>query len=70
LNQSKDSGDEPVFLDKKQLARKLNIGVRTVERWMSNQLIPYLRVGNKVLFDLQRVIDALKRFEVKEKRSR
>jgi excisionase family DNA binding protein len=56
----------PDFLRPEELAKKLNITVRTVRSWQKARVIPYIKVGRSVRFDPARVVEALSRFERKE----
>ena len=49
-----------------QLERETGIPVRTLRTLMQSRRIPFLRLGRRTLyFDVQKVRDALDRFEVK-----
>jgi excisionase family DNA binding protein len=40
-----------VFINRKELARRLNSGVRTIDSWTAKGLIPFYKIGGKsVLF--------------------
>jgi len=54
------------FLRPEELAKKLNITVRTVRAWQKARVIPYIKIGRSVRFDPARVAEALSRFERKE----
>lgn len=49
------SGDEP-FISKHEVARRLNIGVRTVERWQQRGLIPYIKCGRFIYFNWSAIV--------------
>ena len=38
------------LINKSELARRVGRKVRTVDYWMARGLIPYLKIGNAVLF--------------------
>jgi excisionase family DNA binding protein len=38
------------YIDKRELARRLSIKLRTVESWMNRDWIPYYKMGKVVLF--------------------
>ena len=38
------------YIDKRELARRLSIKLRTVEAWMNRGWIPYYKMGKIVLF--------------------
>jgi len=49
-----------------QLEREIGIPIRTIRTLMQARRIPFLRLGRRTLyFDVQKVRDALDRFEVK-----
>ena len=50
-----NSGEEP-FITKHELARRLHIGVRTVERWQQLGLIPYIKCGRFIYFDWSAIV--------------
>lgn len=44
------------FLNKKELAEYLRISVFTIDSWVSQKReIPYIKVGTRVLFDIEDV---------------
>ena len=53
-----NSGEEP-FISKYEVARRLHIGVRTVERWQHLGLIPYIKCGRFVYFNWPAVVTHL-----------
>jgi len=55
--QQETNGDE--FLNKKELAARLKVSVRTVEQWQHDGHIPYLRVSGVLLFHWPAVVKAL-----------
>ena len=44
------NADAECLINKAELARRVGRKVRTVDYWMSKGLIPYLKIGNAVLF--------------------
>jgi hypothetical protein len=54
------------FGRKKDVAARYSVCHRTVDYWIAQKRIPVLRIGGCVRFDLLRVDEALRRFEVKE----
>jgi hypothetical protein len=49
------------------VAQATSVSARTIENWMRSKRIPFIRLSPRcVRFDLQRVLAALRRFEVKE----
>jgi excisionase family DNA binding protein len=55
----------PIFVTKAQLSEAIATSPRTINDWMSRGIIPFIRIGNIVRFDLAKVKAAMeKRFEV------
>ena len=52
-------GDE--MLNKKELAVKLKVTVRTIENWQADGLLPYLKISSVVLFHWPDVLEHLKK---------
>ncbi|MHB8521872.1 MAG: helix-turn-helix transcriptional regulator [Limisphaerales bacterium] len=49
------------FIDKGELARRLNKSVRTVDNWMRQGLLPYYKIGGKsVSFRWSEVVEHLR----------
>ncbi len=38
------------FIDKREVSRRLQAGLRTIDEWMRQGLLPYYKVGNSVRF--------------------
>lgn len=55
------------LLTKRELAEKCKCSVRTIDKWISLGMIPYLKVLRTVRFDLDQVMEALLKYEVSEK---
>jgi excisionase family DNA binding protein len=53
-------------LTRKQLAEAENVSVETVINWEERGVIPSLKIGHVIRFDLAKVEKALARFERKE----
>ena len=51
---------------RKALADEIEISERCVSDWMARRLIPYIKVGRVILFDREKVLAALSKFERKE----
>lgn len=51
--------EQPRLLSKTQLASALGLSVATIDRYVARQVIPVLRLGSRVMFDPQRVVEAL-----------
>jgi hypothetical protein len=57
------------LISKRELGQTLGISPRTVDSWLAQKRIPYLRLSTRLLrFNLQRVLDALSRYEIREVR--
>jgi excisionase family DNA binding protein len=55
------------LLSKRELAAALNVSERTIDNWVAQKRIPYLRLSARLLrFNLAKVEAALARYEVKE----
>lgn len=63
LKSKKDCSDEPNrgkslarFWDKRQIAEYLGISIYTVDAWVSQKRIPYIKLGGKkVVFDRKEI---------------
>ena len=54
-------------LSKRDLARELNVSIRTIDAWMHEKRIPYKKLGSRLIrFDLDRVEKALERYTIEE----
>jgi hypothetical protein len=58
------TADETEILNKSQLARRLHKCQRTVDEWMRQGRLPYLKVGKAVLFRWSQVLEKLNAFRV------
>lgn len=47
---------------KSEEAKRLGVGLRTLEKWMAENRVPFIRIGNVVLFDPVAVDTALANF--------
>lgn len=55
----------PVFVTKKEIAATCKVTIVTVSAWMKSGKIPYLKIGRRVLFDKQKVMNHLvEKYEV------
>ena len=52
--------------DKPGIARELKVSPRTIDNYMVRRIIPFIRIGRVIRFDVARVKAALARFEVRE----
>ena len=48
-------------LTKKELAARLRIGIRTVERWQGRDYLPFIKVHKLVMFYWPDVVEGLRR---------
>lgn len=48
-----------------QVAEELNVSSRTVRNWTTRRIIPAIRVGRVVRYDISKVKKALEAFETK-----
>jgi excisionase family DNA binding protein len=62
-NQTKP--EQRKWLSKKQLADHLGISVRNLSNWMNQHRVPFHRCGGRILFNLEKVEQALNSTEVK-----
>jgi len=53
-NQAAGQGDE--FVSKKELAARLSVNLRTIERWQHDGHLPYFKVGSVVIFNWTEVL--------------
>ena len=49
------------LINKKQMPQKLGVTPRTLENWMNEGFVPYIKIGRCVRYDLEDVMAALKR---------
>jgi hypothetical protein len=55
------------FLSKQELALVIGVCPRTIDNWMAQKRIPFLRLSARLIkFNLERVKAALARYEIKE----
>ena len=70
LDNSSRSGWQSVsrhLLTKQELAIALGVSPRTIDNWMAQRRIPFIRISPRLIrFDLNRVKAALARYEIKE----
>jgi len=53
-----------IFLQTPDLAKRLGVSIRTIERWRYDGLIPFKKIGRRVvLHHLDEVLKALKVFD-------
>ena len=49
-----------------EMAKELSVSLTTLRDWRTMRLIPFYKIGRVVMYDPQRVREALERFERKE----
>lgn len=52
------------LLKKEDLAAALKVSPRTLDYWISQKIIPMLKVNRLTFFEADRVLDALRKYEV------
>jgi hypothetical protein len=58
----------PIFITKAQLSEAIATSPRTIDSWRERGIIPFIKIGGVVRFDLAKVKAAMeKRFEVHSK---
>jgi excisionase family DNA binding protein len=69
-NSSKRSGSVDLigaaFTNKVGIAERYDVSPRTIDNWIQQRRIPYLKCGRLVRFNISRCDTALARFEIKE----
>jgi excisionase family DNA binding protein len=55
----------PNLLRQKELAEALHVSERCVRNWQERRIIPFVKIGRVVLFDFEKVMSSLERFERK-----
>jgi hypothetical protein len=61
------AANDPELLKRRELARKLNVSPRSIDNWQKEKKIPVIKLSPRCCrFDLQSVLRALRRFEIKE----
>lgn len=53
------------YLKKKEIAIYCNVSTRTINNWMARRIIPHIRIGSNVLFDPEKVDNALNEFQTR-----
>jgi excisionase family DNA binding protein len=54
---------EDGLVTKPELAKILRVSSRTCDNWMKAKILPYIKVGRLVRFNVRRCLEALARFE-------
>jgi hypothetical protein len=61
------AANDPALLTRKQLAKKISLSTRSVDTLQKRKAIPFIRLSARcVRFEIDRVLAALRRFELKE----
>jgi len=50
---------------KKEAAAYLKVSIPTIDRWMKKRIIPYSKIGGKVLFQKKDLINLLENKKIK-----
>jgi len=56
---------ERFLLDKLAIAARYCVSVRTVENWMRRRILPHVKIGRLIRFDVAACDKAVKAFEIK-----
>src|SRR5260370_7614145 len=55
------------LISKGEVAKAVGVSFKTIERWTSRRMIPFLRLSSRLTkYDLERVISALRKYEITE----
>ena len=54
---------DPKLVREKQCADAISVSVRTLRYWRRRRIIPFLKVGALVMYDLPGVLEALKAYK-------
>jgi len=58
---TEDHAETTVLLTKPEVAERLQVTLRTVDSWMAEGVIPFIRIGRKAIrFDWNEVMEAIK----------
>jgi hypothetical protein len=52
-----------ILLNEDQILEKIGVSARSLRSWRDKKVIPYIRVGRIILYDLDKVLTALAGFE-------
>ena len=56
------------LINRSQMAAAAGVSLRTIDQWRENGIIPFLKIGGVIRFDLDQVMAALReRYEVRQK---
>jgi excisionase family DNA binding protein len=59
------NGIMPKLFRQKELAEALRVSERSIRNWQERRIIPFVKIGRVVLFDFEKVMSSLERFERK-----
>ena len=59
--------EEDQMLDKNEATEFLKVSVATLNRWMKENLVSYIKIDRKVLFQKSQLVQDLKAFQVDRK---
>ncbi len=60
ISRNENGGDGEVFVSKREVARRLGVSVRTMQRWMSRGAVRYHRMGQLTRFRWSEVCAGLR----------
>lgn len=60
---------EPILVSKPQIARRYGVSIRTIQQWMEKDIIPFLKIGYMVRFDVRNCDAAIQKYAIKRRRS-
>jgi excisionase family DNA binding protein len=71
LTKDQVSSQVQALIDRDQLAAAIRVSRRTIDQWRADGVLPYIKVGAVVRFDLADVLAALReRFTVQAKKAK
>ena len=53
-----------IFVSKREVARLVSVSPRTIDNWMKDGIIPFIRIGRVVRFEEEQVRKALGKYGV------
>jgi excisionase family DNA binding protein len=65
-NESVQPAAERHLVKKRDIARRYSVSPRTVQTWVAQRRIPFVRIGNTLRFNPRACDQALARFGIKE----
>lgn len=61
------ANSDQCFWRKRPIARRYGVSQRTIDAWMAAGVIPFVKIGHIVLFNINETDSALRRFRVSER---